>query len=216
MYNIYMYLFAIIGIFKVLYNLRNLNKRGYYMNHIGTNTIVTEWLILRRFIYDDIDSLYKNWACDPDVVKFMRMSPHKSIDDTRIFVESIIKKYDKPDTYRWVIVLKEISEPIGFIGLTTVSEFDMIGDFGYSIGKCFWNKGYTTEALKAVLLYGLAKVGFNRLEAYHSINNMSSGKVMKKAGMTYEGRARQKYLSNVGFEDCDMYSILKCDILNSD
>lgn len=182
------------------------------MNKVGTSTIETERLILRRFSLDDVNSLYKNWANDPDVVKFMRMSPHRNIDDTREFVESIITKYDSLDTYRWAIVLKEINEPIGFIGLTTINEYDQTADFGYSIGKPYWNNGYATEALSAVLRFGLQTAGYNRLEAYHSINNMPSGKVMKKSGMTYEGRARQKYKCNVGFEDCDMYSIVKQDI----
>ncbi|HAN20822.1 MAG: hypothetical protein A2Y15_04085 [Clostridiales bacterium GWF2_36_10] len=182
------------------------------MIHVGTEIINTDRLILRRFTLDDVDKLYKNWANDSDVVKFMRMNPHINVDDTKEFVESIINKYDKLDTYRWIIILKVIDEPIGFIGLTTISEYDMTADFGYSIGKPFWNKGYTTEALIAVLSYGLQVIGFNRLEAYHSINNMPSGKVMKKSGMTYEGRARQKYKSNLGFEDCDMYSIIKKDI----
>ena len=140
------------------------------------------------------------------------MPPHTCIEDTREFVASIISKYDKLDTYRWVIVLKEINEPIGFIGLTTISEHDKTGDFGYSIGKPFWNNGYATEALSTVLRYGLTEVNYNRLEAYHSISNMASGKVMKKAGMVYEGRARQKYRSNVGFEDCDMYAIVRDDL----
>lgn len=185
------------------------------MKHIGTKTICTERLVLRRFSLDDIDLLYKNWANDPDVVKFMRMSPHKNIEDTKTFVESILNKYDKLDTYRWIIVIKKINEPIGFIGLTTLSEYDKTGDFGYSIGKPFWNNGYATEALTAVLHYGLMESDFNRIEAYHSINNIASGKVMKKAGMTYEGRARQKYRSNIGFEDCDMYSIIKGDFFNN-
>ena len=184
------------------------------INHSGTRTIHTERLTLRRFLLDDVDSLYQNWAGDPDVVKFMRMSPHKDKNETKEFIKSILCKYDKMDTYRWVIVLNEINEPIGFIGLTTISEYDMLGDFGYSIGKPFWNKGYATEALAAVLRYGLLETGFNRLEAYHSINNMQSGKVMKNAGMTYEGRAKQKYKSNAGFEDCDMYSIIKDDVEN--
>jgi len=184
------------------------------MIHVGTQTIETERLILRRFALDDVHCLYTNWANDADVVKYMRMEPHKNVNDTREFVESIMSNYEKPDTYRWVIVLKEINEPIGFIGLTTISEHDMLGDFGYSIGKLFWNNGYATEALVAVLQYGLHEANYNRLEAFHSINNMPSGKVMKNAGMTYEGRAKQKYKSNMGFEDCDMYSIIREKIGN--
>ena len=129
------------------------------MNHIGTKTIETKRLILRKFTPDDVKYLFKNWAADADAVKFMRMPVHNTIEDTNNFVDSIIRKYDKPDTYRWVTVLKEINEPIGFIGLTTVSEHDRIANFGYSIGKPYWNKGYTTEALTAVLRYGLTEAG---------------------------------------------------------
>jgi ribosomal-protein-alanine N-acetyltransferase len=36
---------------------------------------------------------------------------------------------------------------------------------------------------------------------------------MKKAGMQYEGHLRQKYRSHLGFEDCDLYAILRSDLL---
>jgi RimJ/RimL family protein N-acetyltransferase len=49
-------------------------------------------------------------------------------------------------------------------------------------------------------------------KAYHSINNPASGKVMQKAGMKYEGRMRQKYKSHLGFEDSNLYAILRKDI----
>ena len=54
-----------------------------------------------------------------------------------------------------------------------------------------------------------------RIEAYHAVNNPASGKVMKNAGMKYEGRMRKKYRSHIGFEDSDLYAILREDIVNS-
>ena len=121
------------------------------MKHIGTKKLETEHLVLRRFVLCDVEALYNNWMNDPEVVKYMRMPPHKTENDTRCFVQCIIGNYDKADTYRWCVVLKETSEPIGFIGLTVLNEYDCTGDFGYSIGKPFWNRGYTSEALTAVL-----------------------------------------------------------------
>ena len=88
----------------------------------------------------------------------------------------------------------------------------MCYEVAYSLGKAYWNKGYMTEALKAVLVFGLKTVGINRIEAYHAINNPGSGKVLQKSGMRYEGRLRQKYKSHMGFEDCDMYAVLKSDL----
>ena len=54
---------------------------------------------------------------------------------------------------------------------------------------------------------------FNRIEAYHAIANPASGKVMQKAGMKYEGTMRKKYRSHVGFEDSNLYAILREDII---
>lgn len=69
-----------------------------------------------------------------------------------------------------------------------------------------------TEAVRAMVHYGLFDVGFNRVQAYHSVNNPASGSVMRKVGMTYEGMARQKYRNANGFQDCDLYGILKGDL----
>jgi len=112
-----------------------------------------------------------------------------------------------------IIICIENENVIGAIGLFVVNESDMCGDFGYSICKNYWGKGITTDALKAVLKFAFEVVGFKRVESYHSINNAASGKVMQNAGMNFEGLARKKYKSNVGFEDCNMYSLLREDFI---
>ena len=186
------------------------------MNHVGTKQIETARLILRKWEMEDAALSYSNWTHDPDVFEFTRISPHQNVENTKAFIESTLSIYDELDTYRWVIVLKENKNPIGTIGIGAVNEYDQVCGFGYTIGKTYWNKGYMTEALKAVIHFAFIEVGYNRMEAYHSIRNIPSGKVMKKAGMSYEGRAKQKYKSISGiFEDCDMYAIIKEDFLAS-
>ena len=69
-----------------------------------------------------------------------------------------------------------------------------------------------TEALCAVIRYAFDSAGVNRLEAFHSVRNPASGAVMRKAGMLLEGRARQKYRSHMGYEDCDLYGICRDDL----
>jgi len=59
--------------------------------------------------------------------------------------------------------------------------------------------------------FAFENIGFNRIETYYSINNAASGRVMQKSGMIFEGFAKQKYKSTSGFEDCNMYSIIKED-----
>lgn len=181
------------------------------MYHLGTKIIETERLILRRFTINDVEHVYNNWTSDSEVSKYMRWEHHKNIIETELKIKDWLNRYSHNNFYQWAITYRSIDEPIGAIGLFVVNESDMCGDFGYSISRKFWGMGIATEALKAVLKFAFDNVGFNRIESYHSINNPASGKVMLKAGMKFEGLAKQKYKSNVGFEDSNMYSILKED-----
>ncbi|HCX63559.1 MAG TPA: N-acetyltransferase [Clostridiales bacterium] len=179
------------------------------MNHAGTITLTTNRLILRRFTVDDTEAVYNNWTSDSEISMYMRWQHHKNIGETESKINDWLTRYANKNFYQWAITFKDSDEPIGAIGLFVVNEGDMRGDFAYSISRRYWGMGIASEAFKEVLKFAFEIVGFNRIESYHSINNLASGKVMQKAGMKLEGLARQKYKSNVGFEDSYMYSILK-------
>jgi [ribosomal protein S5]-alanine N-acetyltransferase len=182
------------------------------LNHKGTVTIETERLILRKFVIEDAEEMFANWANDTEVAEYMRWNAHVDINETKKNLKNRIDKYQEPSTYYWAIIMKAINKPIGNIALIYSNEYDMSADVAYCIGRSFWGQGIATEALKRVLEFGLIEVNFNRIEAYHSVNNVASGRAMQKAGMKYEGRMRQKYRSHIGFEDSDLYAILKQDL----
>lgn len=181
------------------------------LDHSGTVKIETERLVMRRFNIDDVDSMFNNWASDNDICKYMRWTRHENKEETKKIISGWVDFYSKKSFYQWAITLKGNDEPIGAIGLFVVNELDLCGDVGYCISKKYWGQNIATEALKGVLQFAFETIGFNRIETYHSINNPSSGRVMQKSGMTFEGLARQKYKSIYGFEDSNMYSILKED-----
>ena len=82
---------------------------------------------------------------------------------------------------------------------------------GYCIGRTWWHKGITSEALKAVMDYFFEKVEVNRIESRHDPRNPNSGGVMKKCGMKYEGTLRQADRNNQGICDCSFYGLLASD-----
>ncbi|MFT9496972.1 GNAT family N-acetyltransferase [Anaerosolibacter sp.] len=184
------------------------------LNHQGTIEIETERLILRRFTANDAKDMYRNWASDREVCRYMRWAQHESVEETMAVINGWLNSYDKTSFYQWAITLKNINKLIGAVGLFIVNESDLCGDVGYCISKNYWGQDFATEALKSVLDYAFMIVGFNRIETYHAVNNPASGRVMQKSGMMFEGHARQKYRSNLGFEDSDMYAILKQDYKN--
>ena len=80
---------------------------------------------------------------------------------------------------------------------------------GYCLGRTWWHRGITTEALKAVIGFLLTEVGLRRVDAYHDPRNPHSGAVMKKCGMQYEGTLRASVQNNQGICDACWYGILK-------
>lgn len=182
------------------------------MQPVGTQPIETNRLILRRFQLGDAEPMFRNWATDPEVTRFLRWEPYQVVQEAEATISSWISEYASPYFLHWGICLKTDQTLIGSIGMVSHTECDQRAEIGFCIGKAWWGNDFMTEALRAVLSYGFYSVGYNRLEACHSILNPASGRVMEKAGMRMEGLLRQYYFcSSLGFQDCNLYARLKSD-----
>ena len=180
------------------------------MNHKGPRTIETPRLLLRRAELADAEPMFRNWANDPDVTKYLTWPPHGTLDVTERVVKSWVDGYEKADYYQWMIVLKELGEPIGSLCANTVGRAES-AHVGYCIGKPWWHRGIMTEAFGAVIEFLFEEVGYHRVESMHDPNNPNSGKVMEKCGLRYEGTLRQTDRNNQGICDASYYGILKQD-----
>ncbi len=182
------------------------------MNHCGTQTIETERLILRQFRPEDADAMYRNWASDPEVTKYLMWSTHDSPEVSRAVMESWVKEYGNTAHYQWAITVKTNGEePIGDIAVVDRNEKTQSMHIGYCIGRAWWHQEIMTEALQAVMDYLFDTVGVNRIEARHDPRNPHSGAVMRKCGMQYEGTLRQSDYNNQGICDAAYYGILRSE-----
>ena len=181
------------------------------LTHKGTQTIETSRLILRRAIREDAEPMFRNWASDPEVTKFLTWPTHNNIAVSEMVIGSWLQEYEKESYYQWMIVLKELDEPIGSISVVRQNDRVEEAEIGYCIGSQWWHKGIMTEALSAVIEYLFTEVGMNRVAARHDPNNPHSGGVMRKCGMKYEGTNRACDRNNQGVCDAAQYSILRSE-----
>ena len=181
------------------------------MKHCGTQKLETERLILRRFVIEDSAAMYRNWASDNAVTKYLTWPAHTSQEITKSVIEGWMNSYADERFYQWAIVLKDKGEPVGSIGVVHMNEDVSMMHIGYCIGKTWWNKGITSEALKAVMDFLFDTVDVNRIEARHDPGNPNSGRVMKKCGMKYEGTLRSSDRNNQGICDACYYGLLKSE-----
>ena len=70
-------------------------------------TLETERLILRKLDESDAEEMYKNWASDDEVTKYVRWSTHKNIDETKKYIKFENEQCKGDNYYNWGIVLKE-------------------------------------------------------------------------------------------------------------
>ena len=168
-------------------------KSGCYINknkfnfsepaiHIGTQNINTERLTLRRFKIGDAPYVFKNWASDPDNVAALTWNAHPSVSLTESIVASWVNDYSDKTNYRWCITLKGTDIPVGGINVTNIID-DSTCEIGFVLSKSLWNKGIMTEAARAVINYLFINTSFNKVTAYHNIDNPASGRVLLKVGM---------------------------------
>ena len=91
------------------------------MKHCGTKRLETERLILRRFAPSDAEAMYKNWASDSEVTRFLTWPAHGSAEVSRRVLETWAAQYENDDYYQWAIVLKENGDgPIGSISAVVI------------------------------------------------------------------------------------------------
>ena len=185
------------------------------MEHLGTKYMETERLILRRFVQEDAQAMFDNWASDEEVTKYLVWPPHSGVEISRLVLKDWIKLYGEECFYQWAIVPKDLGQPIGSISVVRMD--DAIGSvhIGYCLGKAWWHKGYMSEALGRLIDFFFEEVGANRVEARHDPRNPHSGGVMRKCGMKLEGTLRQAGWNNQGICDESWYGILKADWLAS-
>ncbi len=182
------------------------------MNHCGTQKLETDRLILRRYMSGDAVAMYKNWASDKEVTKFLTWPTHSSQEISRWIIDDWVKQYSNERYYHWAIVLKDNGdEPIGDIAVVDRKEAVSMVHVGYCIGKAWWHRGIASEALKAVIDFLFDVVDVKRIEARHDPRNPHSGKVMKKCGMKYEGTLRSSDWNNQGICDACYYALLKSE-----
>jgi RimJ/RimL family protein N-acetyltransferase len=110
--------------------------------------IETDRLIMREMTEDDFDALYAVLA-DSDI---MQHYPYTFDGDrVREWIRKNIERYKVFGFGLWAVVLKETGEMIGDCGLTMQIINEQIRpEIGYHIRKDCQQRGYASEAAKAV------------------------------------------------------------------
>lgn len=171
-------------------------------------TLRTTRLVLRPFGSDDIPTVQRLLS-ERAVAEQTLTIPHPYPDGAAAeFIAQHADWIASGKRLIWAITLGE--ELVGAMGLHVVATHRR-AEVGYWIAYERWGQGIATEALRAVLAHGFDVVGLHRIDAQHYMENPASGAVMRKVGMTHEGRLRGVVHRDGVPRDNELYAMLRTD-----
>jgi RimJ/RimL family protein N-acetyltransferase len=163
----------------------------------------TERLTLRVPCHSDAAAIFRAYAGDAQVARFVRWRPHTSVEETEQYVAGCVAAWDGGSRFPWAIELREGGGPVGMVELR-VDGFK--AEVGYVLARPFWGRGLATEAVRPVVAWALAEPSIYRVWAVCDAENLASARVLEKAGMTREGLLRRYSLHpNVSDEPRDSF-----------
>jgi ribosomal-protein-alanine N-acetyltransferase len=146
----------------------------------------TDRLLLREMKLSDAEALFE-MDRNPNVHQYLWNKPVIDISEVHATIESVKKQYIQNNIGRFVIILKESQELIGWAGLKFNTE--MVNnkihfyDIGYRLDEKFWGKGYASEASFAWLDYGFKTMKIPVMEAAAHTDNIASNRILQKIGL---------------------------------
>lgn len=138
----------------------------------------TERMNLRILTLENSKDVFIHFS-DKDVTRFMDIEPCKGIYEA----EEIIKFHMEDYGCRWGMYDNNNNKFIGTIGFHCLRKNkNYIAEVGFDLAKEYWGKGFMSEAIKEVILFGFTKMGLDTIDATVEPANESSLHLMKKLG----------------------------------
>lgn len=148
------------------------------------SSIETGRLLLRPWKSDDAEECFK-YASDPEIGPNAGWKVHTSIEDSMHIIDTVLSA---PETY--AVVLKETGLPIGSVGIKRGKDSAAVtnskeAEVGCWIGRPYWNNGYATEAVMALIGRCFNNLRCSGIWYCYFAGNEQSKRVAEKTGFKY-------------------------------
>lgn len=170
--------------------------------------IKTERLIMSSPHVSDLEKIKSILNTNEDYSKNTVNIPYPyTIENAKFWLNLAEVGIKNQNQFIFVIRLKNTNELIGGIDLGVNKQFHK-AELGYWLDKKHWNNGFATEATKAIINFGFKELNLKRIFATHFEENLSSGRVMEKAGMKKEGILKCHTFKNGKYQNHILYAVI--------
>lgn len=161
--------------------------------------IETERLILRKFNNDDASKLQE--ICSEQYILKWMPDWGVSMEVRKEWLKELIEQYKSINKENirvcLAVTLKDNGKLIGMIAIQNKEEVNNEIELAYFITENLSNKGYITEASKAITIWALNNFQLDYIMAIIEPDNFRSQRVIEKCGFIKQGT---KHVVNTGEE----------------
>src|SRR5580658_4507302 len=153
----------------------------------GIPTLTTPRLVLRPFVFSDLDELAALHAEESFWWYPLRSAMSK--DETIGFLERVLARYGSDGFGIEALLDRASGTMIGWAGLAVphfLPEILPAVEVGWRLAAPYRGQGLATEAGSAAVDWGFTEGGLERIVSIYEPENTPSGRVMERLGFTYE------------------------------
>lgn len=165
--------------------------------------IETERLVLRRPVITDAQNIFRSYAGELAVTRYLSWPRHRSVADSYAFVEWSDAEWRLWPAGPLVALARGGGKRVlGAAGL----HYDAAGhaSAGYLLARSAWGQGLATEMLEAMVVWA-GRLGLQEVQAQCHPANLASEKVLSKCGFERRSGGGQKiYFPNLDGGRMDM------------
>lgn len=164
--------------------------------------LATRRLLLREFASGDLVPL-RAFTADPRVREYAPVESRALAAAER--AGRPLRARGPRRSYELAVVVRRTGKLVGACDLALAGPGE--ADIGYMLAPRHWGYGYGTEIALALVGFGLGQLALRRLTAIVAIENERSRRVLKKAGLHWEGLLRRHLRAAGRSWDCHRYAI---------
>jgi len=155
----------------------------------------TERLVLRQLKTNDVNAIF-DLRSSEEVNKLITRKTPKNIEEAADFISVCHQEFEKQNRIFWAMVLKETNEVIGTIVYHKISLDTNYAEIGYELDPKFHKKVFMSEAMNAVLEFGISKMNLKVIEAFTHKNNIASIALLEKHLFVFQPKRRDEGVEN--------------------
>jgi ribosomal-protein-alanine N-acetyltransferase len=174
-------------------------------------SLTTERLILDDLTSGDLADV-RRIALNRDVMKYVLIWLE---DDAQIanFLHHAIDESQREDRRAYLLAVRitESREFAGFSFIEIDREHETTAEVGYVLLPAYWNLGYASEIVRALLAFGFGRLSLHRVYGKCDELNLASARVLEKCGLRYEGTLREHVWLRDHWRSTRYYGMLSGD-----